>query len=513
MSTAVFTDIYRKFTELYQRSGVAEEEETPIPEKVIRCVWNDQLFHTHKLHTTGGEPLEVLFPGHWNFGEGPDFKNAVIRIRGRMLEGDVELHVYGTDWKAHGHSANNAYDNVILHVFMWKTRGGGHQRTGETPDNFSRPHILELELKRYLREGVLKLNERLDFDAYPLLNQFNYGLCHEPLARLPHEKLVHLLNSAGDARIQTKMDRYHDRIIVNGYEQTFYEGIAEALGYPANKQPFRTLAERVPVSALKTLLPGRGNAGERVLPLQAVLFGVSGLLESRFPPVKDLAPEDRDYFTALNRAWKRHGAPFRDAVMDPADWKFGRMRPANFPYRRIAALSHLVASRGGAGLFEDFLAFLNTAVSISETKGYNVASGRKAMRYFCLEAEDYWTCHYTPGGKRLSGRHQLIGPDRSREIFINIAVPIGLIYARAGRMPAMETWLHRLFATRSRPPDNQWLRFMKHYILGDKERLLQVLQSDQQTQGLMQVYQDFCTRNKNNCLRCRFPGVVERYFS
>jgi len=27
-----------------------------------------------------------------------------------------------------------------------------------------------------------------------------------------------------------------------------------------------------------------------------------------------------------------------------------------------------------------------------------------------------------------------------------------------------------------------------------------------------QVYQDYCTRNKNNYLRCQFPSVVERYF-
>ena len=53
---------------------------------------------------------------------------------------------------------------------------------------------------------------------------------------------------------------------------------------------------------------------------------------------------------------------------------------------------------------------------------------------------------------------------------------------------------------------------MSHYILGDKEQLLKELDSDRKTQGLMQVYQDYCTRNQNNCLRCQFPSVVERYF-
>lgn len=70
-----------------------------------------------------------------------------------------------------------------------------------------------------------------------------------------------------------------------------------------------------------------------------------------------------------------------------------------------------------------------------------------------------------------------------------------------------------MYETPVRTADNQWIRFMKHYILGDKPDLLGKLNSDRRTQGLMQVYQDYCTRNQNNCLRCRFPGVVDKYFS
>ncbi|NIQ00407.1 MAG: hypothetical protein GWM98_08210 [Nitrospinaceae bacterium] len=54
---------------------------------------------------------------------------------------------------------------------------------------------------------------------------------------------------------------------------------------------------------------------------------------------------------------------------------------------------------------------------------------------------------------------------------------------------------------------------MKHYIFGNDPDMLKVLHSDKQTQGLIQVYQDFCTQNENNCLRCPFPDIVRRYFS
>jgi hypothetical protein len=509
-----FTDLYLKFTQLYTRTHVEEEPEERVPEKVIRCVWNDQLIITEKLKTTDGQPLEIIFPGYWNFGSGPDFKSAAIRVDGKLHEGDVELHVYGCDWKAHGHSDNNEYDNVILHVFMWK--GRGKKPIGETSTNpaknLSRPHIFELELKDHLKQGILQLNEELDFDSYPLLNQFNTGLCHRPLAQLTQEKFVALLKSAGDARIQTKMDRFHDRIITKGYEQTFYEGVAEAMGYPSNKQSFRTLAENVPLEEIKQLVPTKSSYGDKIKTIQALLFGVSGLIDFADLP-KKLSAKDRSYFSDLQKTWNKHQKKFKDRLMDRKEWKFGKMRPANFPYRRIAALSHLIARHWESGLFTDTLECLKSTLPTVREKGYNAVTRNKVMNFFCLEADDYWAWHYTPDGKKLAKKQQLVGPDRSREITINIVLPVGLIYARASKSAPLEKALSLLFQAKTRTADNQWIRFMSHYILGDKERLLKELDSDRKTQGLMQVYQDYCTRNQNNCLRCQFPSVVERYFT
>jgi len=512
-----FSDAYLKFYRLYTQTEVHEPEEPPVPEKVIRCVWNDQLFKTAQLKTTDGQPLEVVFPGYWNFGSGPDFKSAAVRIGGTLYEGDVELHVYGCDWKAHRHSDNNEYDNVILHVFMWKGRGRRKlttkQDTTEPGAKLSRPHIFELELKKYLKRGILKLNDELDFDSYPVLHSFNHGLCHQPLSRLPQEKLLELLNAAGDARIHTKMDRFHDRIITKGYEQTFYEGVAEAMGYPSNKLPFRILAESVPVAELRALVPPKAGAQKTTEIIQALLFGVSGLIDFEEFEERDLPEADRAFFRKLRKHWERHCEAFEDRLMSPREWKFGKMRPANFPYRRIAALSHLLVRHWEGGLFADYLNSLNSAVSKSGETGYTGKIRKQLLHYFCVEAGDYWSWHYTPGGKPLKQKQQIVGPDRSREVVINIALPIGLIYARASKSVPLEQALRTLFQAQNRPEDNKWVRFMKHYILGNQEDMLKVLTSDQQTQGLMQIYQDYCTKNENNCLRCKFPGMVERYFS
>ncbi|CAI2717234.1 DUF2851 family protein [Nitrospina watsonii] len=512
-----FSDAYLKFYRLYSQTEVHEPAEPPVPEKVIRCVWNDQLFKTPNLKTTDGQTLEVVFPGYWNFGSGPDFKSAAVRIDGELLEGDVELHVYGSDWTAHRHSDNNEYDNVILHVFMWKGRGNKKLTSKKKPakpePKLSRPHIHELELKKYLKRGILKLNEELDFDTYPVLHSFNYGLCHQPLSRLPEEKLLELLNAAGDARIHTKMDRFHDRVITKGYEQTFYEGVAEAMGYPSNKMPFRILAENVPVAEIHEMVPARASGEKAAEIIQAVLFGVSGLIDFDELEERGLAAADRTFFNRLKKHWEPRRDRFEDRLMSPRDWKFGKMRPANFPYRRIAALSHLLVRHWEHGLFVDYLETLKSVVPKSAGTGYTKAIRDKLTLFFCVEAVDYWSRHYTPGGKPLKQKQQLVGPDRSREVAINIALPIGLIYARASKSVPLEQALRSLFQTKNRPADNKWIRFMKHYILGNEEHMLKPLTSDQQTQGLMQIYQDYCTKNENNCLRCKFPGMVERYFS
>ncbi|HCG72641.1 MAG TPA: hypothetical protein DE038_04970 [Nitrospina sp.] len=72
----------------------------------MRCICKDQLFCTPKLKTQDDQNLEIIYPGHWNFCKGPDFTNSTIKVNGKAYEGDVELHVYATDWESHGHSQN-----------------------------------------------------------------------------------------------------------------------------------------------------------------------------------------------------------------------------------------------------------------------------------------------------------------------------------------------------------------------------------------------------------------------
>jgi len=497
--TALFSDAYLKFTHLYNQLQVREEDNTiRVPEKVIRCIWNDQLFCTPSLKTREGQNLEIVYPGYWNFGKGPDFTSATIKVNGKTYEGDVELHVYATDWNAHGHSGNPDFDNVILHVYMWQGRG-------KEPRGKRQDLPFQFEIKDYLTKGILDLNDELDFESYPVLNHCNFGLCHQPLAELSQEKLTQLLNAAGEARVFTKMERFHDSIIIEGYEQTFYRGVAEALGYPENKQPFQVLADTLPLSELTSLVPAKASKNEKVLHYQALLFGISGLMD------KDA--EKKAGFRKLLPIWKAYRERVPGSPLTKKDWCFRAIRPANYPYRRIAGLAHLIVRHEKTGMFADFMGSYQKILTSSGDKIPDKKTLNAFNNFFCVASDDYWANHYTPDGKTLSQYQQLVGSARSREIIINIGLPIGLIFARAGKFKNLETGLNTLFQTGKSASDNKLLRFMKHYIFGNQEEMIQVLRSEKQIQGLMQIYQDFCTQNQNNCLHCPFPDVVKKYFS
>ncbi len=496
---------YRSFArDLNRVTAVPGLPQIRVPEKTVRCVWNAQLFKNTTLKTQNGETLKILFPGYWNFGPGPDFKSAAIKVDGEIHEGDVEIHIYSGDWDALAHSGDPDYERVILHVYLWRSPG----RTRPTDDALL-PRF-ELEIKDHLTKGILDLKDELDFEDYPQHHQSEFGLCHEPFSRLSHERIAELLNAAGDARIQTKMDRFHDRILMHGYEQTFYEAVAEALGYPNNKEPFRRLAQAARLDVLCTL--SEDTSAGPVLTLQAVLFGMAGMIDFKSLDITKLPPQDTDYFSTLKRLWESLRSRLPAPPLDFGMWKFGGIRPANSPYRRIAGLAHLLLRHREEGLFAALLREFKSAFSIFASKGYNGPIPGKLTDFFCVEADDYWAFHLAPGGKRLEKGQQLIGPARSGEITINMAVPIGLIYARAAKSLKLETGFNMLFQARKSTGDNKLLRFMKHYVFGGDRDRIKALKNDRHMQGLMQIYQDFCTQNQNNCHRCRFPELLRREY-
>src|SRR4051812_12711833 len=85
-------------------------------EALLQFIWQYSLYRVTGLCTSDGEPLTIIHGGRLNRDAGPDFSEARIRIGDTILVGNIELHLKSSDWLRHGHSGNDAYKNLILHV-------------------------------------------------------------------------------------------------------------------------------------------------------------------------------------------------------------------------------------------------------------------------------------------------------------------------------------------------------------------------------------------------------------
>jgi hypothetical protein len=87
-------------------------------------IWFRGDYDTIRLFILSEKPVRVVNPGDWNRLGRPEFRSADPEIDGCRLTGDVEIHFRETDWKAHRHHLDPAYDNVALHVLLFSPPAG-----------------------------------------------------------------------------------------------------------------------------------------------------------------------------------------------------------------------------------------------------------------------------------------------------------------------------------------------------------------------------------------------------
>src|SRR5262245_31534616 len=85
-------------------------------ERFLHYLWKMKLLHNSDLKTAEGENIQIITAGEYNLDAGPDFLNARVKIAGTLWAGNVEIHLKSSDWMAHHHQSDKAYDNIILHV-------------------------------------------------------------------------------------------------------------------------------------------------------------------------------------------------------------------------------------------------------------------------------------------------------------------------------------------------------------------------------------------------------------
>ena len=205
-------------------------------EKLLQKIWLRGDFNRSLARLAGGVQVRIVHPGKWNLLGGPDFAGARLRFGDAVAKethGDVEVHLRASDWEAHGHASDPAYDRVVLHVVLFPpepghvTRGAGGRE------------IPVLSLLPLLHRGLE------EFAADEAVE----SLANRPLARLPDElgmlpasECDALLRRHSHARWREKVHYARLRVQKLGWDAACHHTALEILGYRFNRAPMLRIA-------------------------------------------------------------------------------------------------------------------------------------------------------------------------------------------------------------------------------------------------------------------------------
>lgn len=415
-------------------------------EAFLHYVWQHQMLNGG-LTTTDGQPVVVLKPGERNLNAGPDFFNARLKIGKVEWVGNVEIHVHSSDWKAHHHERDAAYNNVVLHV-VYEDNGAVQLENGKSP--------LTLELKPYLHPSLVKNYESLmapvEGNGIPCANRIG-----EVPGFLLHSFQERLLAERIEAKAETVrrlLEESH-----GNWEQTCYWLLARYFGGKVNALPFELTAK---ATDLRLLARWR-NDRTRV---EAILMGQAGLLDNYL--------ED-DYPRALQADY----TPLRTAAhLQPIDaylWKFFRLRPSSFPTIRISQFADFISK--SPHLFSQLLA---------------ITDAKEMEQLLNSEAAPYWDNHYQFDQPTEQSATKRLGKMQADLIIINAWVPLLFVYGSEHGSQKHKDQAVNLLCQLA-PENNAVIRLWKAVGLeaanaGD-------------SQALLQLKERYCAQRR--CLECR----------
>lgn len=352
-------------------------------ESFLHYIWQFQYFDKRELRVSTGEKLETFFPGTLNGDSGPDFNNAKIRLDNIDWAGSVEIHIKSSGWYDHHHDVDGAYENVILHV-VWDEdkevlRGDGSA-------------IPTLVLNGRVDESLISKYQKLVHNSSSIP-------CERIFPKISDLVKFGMLDKALMQRLENKADQIVQllRSANNDWEEVTYQLMARNFGFKINYDPFFQLAN---VIRRKTLL----KHGDNLTQIEALLFGQAGFLDYG---IKD------DYFKELQREYKVLSSKYGldNQKLKKENWKFLRLRPANFPTIRIAQFSALIHKNRNF-----FSKLIEPDVEI--------------VKLFDVRVSPYWHSHYRFGRKTarsISG----LGMESVNNLLINTVVPLLVAYGKS----------------------------------------------------------------------------------
>ena len=415
-------------------------------EKLLQYIWQFQCFNLNQLQTTDGEAILIIQPGISNSNQGPDFKDAKIKIADTTWAGHVELHILSSDWQAHKHSSDENYKNVILHV-VWQNN-------------------IDLQLPF----PVLELHDKV---PKVLLSRFDELM--QATDFIPCQHTLQLVTPIiwDSWKQRMLVERLQDKSTLvqaylqlnnNNWEETFWWLLAKNFGLKVNSASFEKIARSLPVNLL-------AKHKNQIHQLEALLFGQASLLTSNF---------NDDYMIMLQKEYHFLQKKYQlKQVAEPLF--FLRMRPSNFPTVRLAQLAMLVHK--SSHLFSK----IKEAESIKTVK-----------KLLDVTANDYWHYHYMPG-EQSAYKEKNMGTQMIDNILINTIIPTlftyGILLNETVYKDRALQWMEQVAAE-------------KNSITKGFEAIGVANKNAFDSQALLQLKNNYC--NKKRCLECAIGNKILR---
>ena len=419
-------------------------------EDLLHFYWKSKQIFARPVYTLAGDEVKLLRIGYQNSHAGPDFEEVQLQIGDTIWAGSVEMHLKSSDWYAHHHEQDKAYENVILHVVYQ------HDKPVFRADG--------TELPVLILQGLIP--HKLLTNYRELIGAQSWIPCAAQVAQVDalytkHEVyrfLIQRLEDKADAHIQLL------KSLKGSWDDAFYISLATAFGFKLNALPFMLLAKSIPQLLL---------AKYKNVPIQvdALLFGQAGLLLETFT---------EKYSLRLQREYAYLQQKHKLVHLEPSLWKFFRARPANFPSLRIAQFSALVQK--STHLF-------STVLETQSTKALH-------QLFHELPVHEYWETHYR--FDKHSPKHSVqLGLHSKQSLLINTIATF--LYAYGKYLNAEKYKLWAIDLLESMPAEN-------NVVVREFATIGISVVHAAASQGLLQLKKTACDRKK--CVSCGIGAQI-----
>ncbi|MGJ8667703.1 MAG: DUF2851 family protein [Patiriisocius sp.] len=412
-------------------------------EDFLHYVWKFQKFNTKQLTTTSGEAIHVVKVGMHNNNSGPDFFNGQVVIAGQKWAGNIEIHLKSSDWFAHHHEIDTAYDNVILHV-VWEHDVEVHRKDGSI--------IPTLVLKALVSSEILNTYNSL----------FKKGnkwiACEHRFHEIDDLTMNHWIERLYIERLEAKSELMLQRLnaLNNHWEALLFEMLAKNFGLKINGEAFLSIGQSIDFSVIQKC---RSDAKT----LEALLMGQAGFFDSEI---------DDNYFKTQKETFQFLLRKFQLDATSVIAPKFFRLRPPNFPTIRLSQLANLYHTK--QSLFSEIM---------------NINDISQMYDVFKISALPYWNAHYNFGVASAKST-RLLTKKFIDLLIINTIIPLRFCYALYVGKDETET----LFSMA------QQISAEKNSIVNSFNALKPVAKNAMDSQGLIQLKNAYCEGMK--CLQC-----------